>query len=101
MILQMQTQVDNQVKTMFSHITEDHIYQMSSHINTKCENDASHQNPGPGQHQHGALKLLLTSCYKWGLVRASYSSTYICVIPLSGPRLQGQYQALAVWLSVI
>ena len=26
MILQMQTQVDNQVKTMSSHITENHIY---------------------------------------------------------------------------
>ena len=50
MILQMQTQVDNQVKTMISHITEDHIHQMSSHINTKCENGAYHQNPGPGQH---------------------------------------------------
>ena len=42
MILQMQTRVDNQVKTMISHITKDHIHQMSSHINTKCENGASH-----------------------------------------------------------
>ena len=49
MILQMQTQVNNQVKTM------------SSHINTKCENDAYHQNSGLGQHQHDALKLLPTS----------------------------------------
>ena len=62
MILQMQMQVDNQVKTMSSHITKDHIHQMSSHINTECENGAYHQNPGPGQHQHGALKLLLTPC---------------------------------------
>ena len=48
MILQMQTQVNNQVKTM------------SSHINTKCENDTYHQNSGLGQHQHDALKLLPT-----------------------------------------